>query len=304
MAFEQAPSPRWLPATLLAVLLVVGCGGGGGGGGSGGPDPVSGGAISGQVVKGPVSGATVKAFAISGGFVGAQVGSALTNADGSFVLPVGQHAGPVFLQMSGGAYLDEATGTVMAMRPIDTMTALLPSMVAGTRVDGIQVTPLTAMAQAMATRMAGGLNEANIATANAAVGNYFLVPDILRTPPINPLVPGSAVGANQAMVNYGMTLAAMSQYAKDAGMPASSAFVAAMMNDAADGVFDGQSGDATLTILRDPNGGGLPPPDAGRTGLATAMAAFMNSPMNQSGLAPAGMGPLSQQFGSRGGRMR
>jgi hypothetical protein len=300
MSLQQISSHVPLAAALLAAVALGACGGGGG------SDPAAGtpGTISGNVVKGPVNGATVKAFAINGGFVGQQVGSAVTDAEGAFRMPVGQHAGPVFLQMNGGTYLDEATGLVMTMRPTDTMTAVLPAIAPGTRVADVQVTPLTAMAQAMTTRMAGGLTEANIAAANAAVGNYFMVHDILHTRPINPLVPGSAAGASQAMVNYGMTLAAMSQYAKDAGMPVSSAFVSAMMNDAADGVFDGRSGDATLTILRDPNGGGLPRPDAGTTGMATAMATFMNSRMNQSGLAPVTVAPLTQQFGAMGGRMR
>ena len=153
------------------------------------------GTISGSVVKGPVSGATVKAFALTGGTMGSQLSSATTDANGAFTMPMGNYAGPVMLQMSGGTYTDEATGSPMAMGPGDMMTAVLPTIAAGAAVNGVAVTPLTAMAQAMAQRMAGGLTDANIAAANAAVGNYYMVHDILHTQPINPLVPGSAAGA-------------------------------------------------------------------------------------------------------------
>ncbi|MEO8653297.1 MAG: hypothetical protein ABI409_04170, partial [Ramlibacter sp.] len=163
---------------------------------------------------------------------------------------------------------------------------------------------LTAMAQAMAQRMAGGFTDANIAAANTAVGNYFMVGDILHTPPINPLVTGSATGASQAMLNYGMTLAAMSQYAKTVGMPSSSGIVTAMMNDAADGMMNGRSGSTQVSMGGGMMGGGMMQADAGRTGLATAMTDFMNSGLNRSGMAPISMTTLMQQLRTSSGQLR
>jgi hypothetical protein len=329
--------------TTVAALLLAGCGGGGSGssGSSGVSSGVSSGggidattpsaqgtSMSGNVVKGPVSGATVQAFAVSGGVMGAPISSTTTDVNGAFTMPMGNYAGPVMLQMNGGTYTDEATGSPMAMGPGDMMTAVLPTIAAGTTVSGVAVTPLTAMAQAMAQRMPGGLTDANIAAANTAVGNYFMVHDIVHTQPINPLVPGSATGATPDMMNYGMTLAAMSQYAKGAGMTSSSGFVTAMMNDASDGVIDGKASGAAVTMGGMSGGGmggtsatgggmmgtgtgtgtgatgsAMMQSDAGRAGLATAMTDFMNSGLNKSGVSAASMTNLMQQLRNGTGQM-
>jgi hypothetical protein len=317
---------RLLPfaVTTVAALLLAGCGGGGSSGIDAATPSAQGGTMSGSVVKGPVAGATVNAFAVTGGTMSSQVSSATTDANGTFTMSMGNYAGPVMLQMSGGTYTDEATGAPMAMGPGDIMTAVLPTIAAGATVNGIAVTPLTAMAQTMAQHMAGGLTDANIAAANAAVGNYYMVHDIIHTQPINPLVPGSAAGATQDMMNYGMTLAAMSQYAKGAGMANSSSFVTAMMNDASDGVIDGKAAGTPVTMgggmaaggTTTTGGGmmgaggaagvgsGMMAPDAGRTGLATAMTDFMNSSSNKSGIASTNMTTLMQQLTTSGGQMR
>ena len=301
-----------LALTAAAVMIVAGCGGGGSSMDAIDPGTPSGtGTLSGSVIKGPVSGATVRAFALTGGTTGSQISSATTDANGAFTMPMGNHAGPVMLQMSGGTYTDEATGSPMAMGPGDMMTAVLPTIEAGAAVNGVAVTPLTAMAQALAQRMAGGLTDANIAAANAAVGNHYMVHDILHTQPINPLVPGSAAGASQDMRNYGMTLAAMSQYAKGAGMMASSAFVTAMMGDAADGVMDGKAAGAPITMGSGgagmmgggAMGGSMMRPDAGGAGLTAAMLDFMNSGLNRSGLTAADMTALMQQLRDGSGHL-
>lgn len=228
---------RWIATAALALLLTTACGGGGGGG-TGDPG-VGTGSISGSVTKGPVANANVVAYAIAGGAMGAQLGSATTDASGNFTVTMGAHDGPVMLRVSGGSYRDEATGATMAMGAGDVMTAVMPAMPAGANVSGIQVTPLTSMAQARAQQMAGGMTAANIAAANAAMGNYFMVSDILHVHPMNPLVQGSGAGSGADARNYGMTLAAMSQYAKSLDMPLSSAMVALMVSDASDGVMDG-----------------------------------------------------------------
>lgn len=297
-----------LALTAAAVMMLAGCGGGGSSMDGIDPGTSSGtGTLSGSVIKGPVSGATVKAFALTGGTMSSLISSATTDANGAFTIPMGNYAGPVMLQMSGGTYTDEATGSPMAMGPGDMMTAVLPTIAAGAAVNGVAVTPLTAMAQAMAQRMAGGLTDANIAAANAAVSNYYMVHDILHTQPINPLVPGSAAGASQDMRNYGMTLAAMSQYAKGAGMMASSAFVTAMMGDAADGVMDGKAAGAPITMGSGGAGmmagGSMMRPDAGGAGLTAAMLDFMNSGLNRSGLTAADMAALMQQLRDGSGHL-
>jgi hypothetical protein len=51
------------------------------------------------------------------------------------------------------------------------MTTVMPTVAANAATSGIQVTPVTAMAQTMAQHMTGGMTDANIAAANTAMGS-------------------------------------------------------------------------------------------------------------------------------------
>jgi hypothetical protein len=191
-----------LSLSLIGSLsLLFGCSGGG----SSGTTPAAGGGmISGTTVKGPVNGGTVTAYAVINGTMGTRLASGMTDAQGNFQISIGAYSGPVMLQMSGGTFIDEATNKTMTMSPGDMMTAVIPTVTSGETVTGIQVTPLTSMAQAMADNMTGGMIGTNIAAANIAVGSYFIVNDILHTQPMNPLVSDSGSTATQDMRNYGM----------------------------------------------------------------------------------------------------
>jgi hypothetical protein len=298
-----------LAATSLSVLAACGGGGGGTGDGTvGGAFTPASGVVSGSVTKGPVNGARVSAYAISGGQMGAQVGTASTDANGNFSINIGSHAGALMLQASGGSYTDEATGAAMSMGVGDVMSAVMPGIVAGTTHAGVQVTPLTAMAQSMASHMAGGMTDDHITAANAAMGSYFSVADILHTPPMNPLVTGSSSGASQDARNYGMTLAAMSQYAKGQGMANSSAMITAMIDDASDGIMDGKRGSGPISmptggIGGGGMGGGMMSAAAGSGGLATAMSSFMGSALNRSGMHPEDMTELLQKLAHSDGHL-
>lgn len=291
---------RLLAVCLLAAAAVVGgCGGGG-------TQPAQAGTtmMSGTAVKGPVAGATVTAFAIANGSRGQQVGTGTTDQDGHFTLSAGSYAGPVLVEMAGGTYVDEATGASTAMQAGTTLTAVIPSVAAGSATTGIQVTPLTTMAQARAQNMAGGMTDANIGAANGAMGDYFAVNDILHTSPMNPLVAGSGAGATQDMRNYGMALAAMSQYAKDVGMTTSSGVVTMLARDASDGVMNGMSGTAPVGMAG--MGGmsaGTMSATAGGAGLATAMAEFAGSAMNRSGVAVAAVQALIDKLSGTTGQL-
>jgi hypothetical protein len=276
-----------LAAIGLAVLAA--CGGGGGGSSTVTvADTATTGAISGAVTKGPVDSATVVAYGINNGVVGTQIGTATTDANGNFNLPVGTYAGSVMIQVSGGTYLDEATNKVMPLAAGDVLTAVVPTVVAGTTTFNVQVTPITAMAQAMAQHMTGGMTAANIAAANTAIGSNFSLSDILHTAPINPLVPGSGSGASVDSQTYGLMLAAISKYAEQLGMTSSSALVTALMNDASDGVLDGKA--AGVAVQMGGMMGGVPlPAAAGTTGMIEAMSAFMSSAQNRSGVTFPGM---------------
>lgn len=290
---------RMLGAIAIS-LVAVSCGGGGG---SGLETAQSGGTvINGSVTKGPVSNATVSVYAVSGGQVGSQIATATTDASGNFAMPVGSYAGPLMLKVSSGTYKDEATGASMTMVPGDVMTAVMATLVAGT--NNVQITPVTSMAQAMAQQMAGGMTEANIAAANAAMGNYFSVSDILHVRPMNPLTPGSGTTASQDARNYGITLAAMSQYAKTLNLSVSSSMVTAMMGDASDGMMDGRNAGTRITMsMGGMMGGSMMPSSAATSSLATSMSDFMGSTANMSGLTQTDMAALIQKLTASSGNI-
>ena len=287
-------------AAVLAALALSACGGS-----SSAPPtpPVSDGTISGAVVDGPVGGASVRAYAVSGGTMGAQVGGGTTDAMGNFTVSIGSYSGPLMLQASGGSYVDEATGAVMTMQAGDEMACAIPAVAAGAATTGVQITPLTSMAHARAHHMAGGITAASITAANAAVGAYFSAGDILHTAPMNPLVAGAGAGASADARNAGMAIAAMSQYAQSIGMTSSSGIVTAMMDDASDGVMDGRMSGATIAMGGGMMGGTMMAATAGTSGLAGAMAAFVGSARNASGVTAADMTALMTQLDGSTGQL-
>ncbi|MCX5823992.1 MAG: hypothetical protein NTY86_10955, partial [Deltaproteobacteria bacterium] len=111
--------------------------------------------------------------------------------------------------------------------------------------------------------------------------------------------------ATQDMRNYGIVLAAMSEYAHSIGMSVSSGIVAAMMNDAADGVMNGMMGSTPIMMggMGGMMGTGTNPlaTGAGTSGLASAMTAFMGSAMNRSGLTVADMQALYDRIRTSNG---
>jgi hypothetical protein len=269
----------------------------------GGTDSIVDGSMSGKVFNGAMSAGTVVAYAVNNGSRGAQIATAAIDSQGSFMMSLGTYAGPVMLQVSNGSFMDEATGHSMTMASTDVMTALMASMTSGATVAGVQVTPLTSMAQMRAQAMTGGMTDANINAANTAVGQYFMMTDILRAQPMDPSVAGSGSSATQEQRNCGIAIAAMSQYAKSAGLTASFAFVTDMMDDASDGMMNGMMGSSQISMGGAMMGGGMMQSNAGTTGLATAMTDFMGSAMNHSGLTAADMNALIQKLASSNGSL-
>lgn len=294
-----------LGTVISALVLLSSCGGGGDGGSS--TTPTSAETISGTATKGPLGGATVTAFSISqSGGQGSQIGTANTDGQGNFTMQVGNHSGLIMIQVKGGTFIDEATGQQMTMGSTDMVTAAIPNINAGSTVSGIQITPVTSMAQSMAQSMAGGMTQANISQANAAMGQYFAVSDILTVHPMDPTVAMSGSAANQDQRNYGMTIAAMSQYAHDIGMPNSSGMITAMMADASDGIMNGMMGTTQINMggMGGMMGGSMMQPNGGTSGMANSMVSFIQSPNNKSGLSQQDMQALINKLMASNGHIQ
>jgi hypothetical protein len=196
----------------------------------------------------------------------------------------------------------------MSMLNGDSMTAVIPTITSGATVTGIQVTPLTSMAQARAQSLAGGMIDANISSANTAVGSYFMVSDIIHTQPMNAAVLGSGSTLTVDAQNYGAAIAAMSQYAEIIGLTDPASFITDMMEDASDGVMNGMMGSTQITMGgmgggMMGGGGTMMQSNAGTAGLADAMTTFMGSAANKSGLSATDMQTLINKLTSSNGTL-
>ncbi|MBF0559828.1 MAG: hypothetical protein HQL08_13730 [Nitrospirae bacterium] len=196
--------------TLLAIVVLTGCGGGGGGtsltpstGNTTGSTNSST-IISGLASKGPVSNGTASVYSITNGQMGSLLATSTTMSDGTFSASLGAYNGPIMVQVTGGSYVDEATGK----------TAQMGSMVLRTAVDNaagnvsVAVTPLT---EAAVQYMGGTLTTNMITLANTMMATKFGMSDIVHTLPHD--VSATAVTGQDSQTYYGLMLAAMSQMA-------------------------------------------------------------------------------------------
>jgi hypothetical protein len=96
----------------------------------------------------------------------------------------------------------------------------------------------------------------------------------------------------------------MSQYAKTLNMTVSSALVTAMMNDASDGIMNGKKdGSQVAMAMGGMMGTSNMAATAGSSSLSTAMAAFMSSSANASGLTATDMLTLMQKLANSNGQI-
>lgn len=168
----------------LALLTLVGCGGGGGGSTS---SSSTGGSttLTGVAAKGPISGGTINVYAIKNGQVDTAnaIGTGTTAADGKFTISIPDDkkpTGPVVVEVSGGTFTDEASGTTgVALKT--SLRAAISSIANG---DKIAVTPFTHLA-AKQVEGIGAFTEQEINDANQQIGSFFEVGDIIKSQPFD-----------------------------------------------------------------------------------------------------------------------
>jgi hypothetical protein len=98
----------------------------------------------------------------------------------------------------------------------------------------------------------------------------------------------------------------MSQYAQTISMTDPAALILSMMNDASDGIMNGQMGSTQITMGgmgggMMGGGGSMMQSTAGTSGLASAMTSFLGSAMNRSTLTTTNMQTLINQLSTTNG---
>ena len=197
--------------------------------------------INGIVSKGPIGGATVTVYALnSDGTTGEILGTAITEADGSFAVEIEDYTGNVLVVSSEGQYTDEATGETKENPGLRTALDNVKET------NYVAVTALTEIA-ARRAEGAGGLITGNIKEANAFITDMIGNIDIVSTRPADVLDPSSA-STTEDEKEYGLILAGMSQMVADAVFPNISAVMTNISDDLIDDNLDQTGSDLVSAI--------------------------------------------------------
>jgi len=187
-------------ASVMAMALVA-CSG------DDAPVPAASAVVSGTVVKGPITGATVTIYAVdSAGVKGAVLATTTTGAGGTYNATVA-YTGPVLVEVTGGTYVDEATG---ATRTLSDPMRVMVTTTAGGTVTGV-VTPLTTAAYSLG-QVGGTGGAVNIATYGAAITSIATQFNLTG---INLVT--SVPSVTGTLNTYGQMLRAVSQYVANGG---------------------------------------------------------------------------------------
>jgi|GEM_PF-6291686 len=197
----------------LAIFGLTGCGGGGG---SPAPSlPAGTTTISGIASKGPISGGDVTAFAIKNGQVDrtSNLANGKTAADGSYTLyipPSLTPTGPIVIEVTGGTYRDEATGTA----GVTLKTPLRATVANVTNGDRIAITPLTELAYKKVEGI-GSFSALDIDDANLKIGLMFGVDNIVKSQPFDATQQNAPATATADDKKYAAALGVFSQMVSD-----------------------------------------------------------------------------------------
>lgn len=202
---------------LLAVMTLFGCGGGGGSETPTPPPPptpppAGSVTISGVAAMGPIDGGDVKVYAVRDNQVDTStvLGIGKTAADGSYAITLfSVPTGPVVVEVTGGTFTDEATGTPGVNLKV-TLNAAVSSVVDGTQ---IAVTPITQLAY-MQVAGIGAFTPVEIDDANLQIGRFFTVSNIIGSLPFDPTLPAPA-GASNDRRTYAALLGVYSYLVND-----------------------------------------------------------------------------------------
>ena len=263
---------------VVAAVFFAACGGGGG---SSSSSNQASGSISGVVSAGPINGATVTAYSLNAnGSQGSQIATTTSDSNGNYTLSMSAQSGPVLIVVSGGSYVEEASGSTVSMGSAKIRTTL-PSTTNGQQVG---VTPLTEIAtqNALALMAANSTTSAAaiINSSNSTVASAMGLSDI-TLPPANPTQPATAESSSAA-AQYAVVLASISQMAKTASTANSTTINSLDMMQALattftyNGNFNAAVGSTAVPV---PNSSGATLTLSTVLGGATSFSSAMNTSM-------------------------
>jgi hypothetical protein len=205
MMVERLMKPFGVFMVLFSIipLILVACGGGGGGGAT--PPPDTSYTVNGVASKGLIRNGTVNLYAIDAD--GAKETPALatttTDSAGAYSATI-DYNGALLVEVGGGTYTDEATGTETAL-----IGVLRTAIAEVSGPSNIAISPLTELAVRRA-EVGGNLLLGHISAANAMV-SQLVDCDITSTLPLDPQNSQVFADGSTGEQNYTLMLAALSQ---------------------------------------------------------------------------------------------
>lgn len=242
--------------------------------------------INGVVFDASIQGGNITAYKFDAGHKGDMIASSTTDTTGGFNLSINGYWGPIYLELQGGGFYDEASGAWVTLNTGDILSAVY-NLDPGTQINPFSITPFTTIASGLAAwKISQGIPVSTAITdSNFEISNLLGV-DIIKTKPLA-LTSGPALYSDQAL--YGLLIAAVSQTASQInstnGWTGTSSAINSvrlsdiMRDDANDGILDGKQNVTPIQL-------GIYVLDSYnyRSKLCQAAALFLSSPQNKSGL--------------------
>ena len=281
---------RQLCLAMIASVLVA-CGGGG----SGDLPPVRpSSTISGNAAAAEIQNGQVAVYALDQNGKGALLGSAVTDAQGFYSLDLQIQSQPVLIEISGGHYVEEASGVGVDVAAGQILRAV--ARYQSGQPLSVMMTPLTQIAAGLAQyRIAQGTDPGTaVDSALNDVDKLFGV-TVTSVQPHNITDPNAATSKLTAPYTYGFLLAALSSYTQQISQqnsaPVHTTFTSmslaqVMYNDVvSDGVLDGRGLNKTGDTMMDLAMGTVAlNQDVYRLAIAQHLLAISDSPQNKTGL--------------------
>lgn len=289
----------FLASLVLSTLTACGGSSSGSANADGLPPSRPYGGVSGYAVDALIVNGQVSVYSFVNGVKGALLGQGISDDKGYYSVPIQAPSQPILISVSGGFYVEEASGLRVDLQPNNVLTALA-DYVSGQPIT-IIATPYTHLAAGLAQfRIRSGWDVSTaIAQSNTDVGKLLGL-DIVRTRPLDVTDRTNASPYLSPGLQYGFMTAAISQWTAEASAtngvathqaPFNSISFAQMMYDdiAADGLLDGLSVDSLGMPSRQHVGTVTIDASVYRHQIARDMLRFAATDYNRTSLIPTAL---------------